>query len=643
MEFSCEALLDAMAQKQYKYLKFGGSPAACIGVLGKASAKSVEKIRDTYRIPKDELIAAHLTKKILLITDGVLMTDHALYVNPSYCPDGASNRIPWSELHKYFVSHPNDTAATILYRPGNQRYLLLHPTLLDTISGKELTSFLLEMQLEIIKLHPALQVQRQEVFQSLKSEFENILVSNMLDEDQRSVLENLFGESALAEEAAIVLSAYYARIYPRQQYEQWIKALPDVFSASFLERLTKIWDKISEELLKSLRKYPPDLSQGLLSELYKNYNCEGNDAFSPKETMTLARACAALKRWENIDHIIRMLKMYELRDAISDLYSSKFNDANERMLGVVHAIQAGKNPLNEETVSCQDSMGLTPFHYALIFSDKKSQLSAILSRKYPELSENQSTAFGNIGIYDLLTLAVFKKAPYSVLEKMILRTDEGAKQLKKVVSSLRAEGVADSVINVLLNCALTAVDTATSKGYSVDCPKEQYASMSEGREQLGKAISRTDEQIKQAQYEFYEYVANVIQTAEQRVETWRRSSSQTVQYLLHLYSDPDYLEKVLTSRGSWRLYTTDGDFFYMAPDGEIESHHPPEDDAPEETIELERPFGDSWFSEKAHTDVEMLKKEFRELAKKYHPDVSAEAQAADIFKEISAEYDLLQE
>ena len=165
----------------------------------------------------------------------------------------------------------------------------------------------------------------------LKSEFENILVSNMLDEDQRSVLENLFGESALAEEAAIVLSAYYARIYPRQQYEQWIKALPDVFSASFLERLTKIWDKISEELLKSLRKYPPDLSQGLLSELYKNYNCEGNDAFSPKETMTLARACAALKRWENIDHIIRMLKMYELRDAISDLYSSKFNDANERV------------------------------------------------------------------------------------------------------------------------------------------------------------------------------------------------------------------------------------------------------------------------------------------------------------------------
>ena len=51
--------------------------------------------------------------------------------------------------------------------------------------------------------------------------------------------------------------------------------------------------------------------------------------------------------------------------------------------------------------------------------------------------------------------------------------------------------------------------------------------------------------------------------------------------------------------------------------------------------------GGSWFSEKARTDMEVLKKEFRELAKKYHPDVSTEVQAADIFKEISAEYDLL--
>ena len=50
----------------------------------------------------------------------------------------------------------------------------------------------------------------------------------------------------------------------------------------------------------------------------------------------------------------------------------------------------------------------------------------------------------------------------------------------------------------------------------------------------------------------------------------------------------------------------------------------------------------SWFSEKAHADIEVLKKEFRELAKMYHPDVSGETQSTVIFKEISAEYDQIQ-
>ena len=103
-------------------------------------------------------------------------------------------------------------------------------------------------------------------------------------------------------------------------------------------------------------------------------------------------------------------------------------------------------------------------------------------------------------------------------------------------------------------------------------------------------LFRRKEEIEH-KYEFYEYIANVIQTAEQRVDIWRRSSSRTVQYLFHLYSDPDYLEKVLSSKGSWRLYTTDGGFFYMAPEGEIESHRPSEDNAHEETIGPERLFG----------------------------------------------------
>lgn len=626
MEFSCHTLLNTMSLKQYKSLKFGGAPSVCIGLLGKASTKSIENILKTYQIPQGELIAAHLTKKILLITDGVLITDKALYVNPDFCPENASNRISWGELHKYFVAHPNDTASTILYRPGNQRYLLLHPTLLDKISGNELSSFLLEMQSEIIKSHPELQIERQEVFQSLNSELEKTLAVNLLDEDQQSILENLFKEPLLSEDAAKVLAINYAKTFPMKQYEQWVDTLPDIFSSAFYESLKKTWDAVTESLSNSLLEESPILSQTLLTEIYKNYI--SSDSLSSKELTILERLCAKLKKWEDLDYIVTILEKRKMDDAVNDLYFSKFYDANKQMRDVIQAIQSEQNPLNGKMAFWQDSMGLTPFHYALILGNKKSQLAVILSKKYPELPETQRTAFNDIGIYDLFTLAVFKGLPYSDLERMILRTDEGAKQLKKIVTSLRTEGVATTVIEVFLQCVLKAVDMAASNGYSMDF-EDQYNNVSESiRSEADK--SETDDRIQLAKLELYEYIDSIIQSAQQRIEIWKHSKNQTVQYLLHLYSDSNYLKKILLSDGKWTLYTADNGFFYMAPEGEIESHSLPDDAE------------DSWFSEKAHADIEVLKKEFRELAKMYHPDVSGETQSTIIFKEISAEYDQIQ-
>ena len=51
--------------------------------------------------------------------------------------------------------------------------------------------------------------------------------------------------------------------------------------------------------------------------------------------------------------------------------------------------------------------------------------------------------------------------------------------------------------------------------------------------------------------------------------------------------------------------------------------------------DLARPYGNSWFSPNAHTDYEILKKEYYAYAKKYHPDNAPEAE--QIFKEINDE------
>lgn len=56
---------------------------------------------------------------------------------------------------------------------------------------------------------------------------------------------------------------------------------------------------------------------------------------------------------------------------------------------------------------------------------------------------------------------------------------------------------------------------------------------------------------------------------------------------------------------------------------------------------INRAFGTSWFSEEAHSDMNLLKREFRALSKKYHPDVSRLKRATAIFQDISSEYDEL--
>lgn len=52
-------------------------------------------------------------------------------------------------------------------------------------------------------------------------------------------------------------------------------------------------------------------------------------------------------------------------------------------------------------------------------------------------------------------------------------------------------------------------------------------------------------------------------------------------------------------------------------------------------------YGSSWFSSKAHSDILLLKKEYRELAKIYHPDVCKLDNASEIFTSVTSEFEEL--
>lgn len=61
----------------------------------------------------------------------------------------------------------------------------------------------------------------------------------------------------------------------------------------------------------------------------------------------------------------------------------------------------------------------------------------------------------------------------------------------------------------------------------------------------------------------------------------------------------------------------------------------------ERKAKVTRPYGNSWFSPEAYKDYQKLRVEYKELAKKYHPDNKLGSE--EIFKEINAERELIME
>ena len=49
---------------------------------------------------------------------------------------------------------------------------------------------------------------------------------------------------------------------------------------------------------------------------------------------------------------------------------------------------------------------------------------------------------------------------------------------------------------------------------------------------------------------------------------------------------------------------------------------------------IQRPYGKSWFSPQAHSNIKALTKEYHKLAKQYHPDVCGHSRSREIFQEI---------
>lgn len=638
MKFSCEELIRTIQKEKYSTLKFGGIPSVGINIPGRLNVKGAEKLYKNYHVSDGEQVVAHLIKNSPLGADGVLITNDAIYLNPAGCSGKSTNRVLWSELHEFFVVHICDCAKVTLAKPTEKiEYQLLKQTLLDAKPGNELADFFLEMQRAILEKYPEFQNERTVQFKALKDQCEEMLNLGAISELNLSVLRNLLLEPAYAEQAAILMATDYARTHTKSQHSQWVESLPETLSADLRMRLNDLWAPTQQEFINALEDQSAQFDLRYLETVGKNL--AQVDDLSPEEIYLIGLISVRLGKWGAVDLAISMLEKEDQQRYLNKLYFPRYFAANAQMQKILETIKRNKESLKKDVLSSFDSMGLTPYHYALIVEEPKVRADLLSGKKeWPEISQKQASAFGAIGIYDYLCLAIYKGLPYDDVKQVAIHTSEEASILQKRLSSQQNR---EAVEEIAQTFGALLMGAAESSGYC-DTPegKENYEQLGE---RLGDSADRAEDikdTIQETVMELNECLDALFYNAEQKVSQWKESKDPVVRYLLHIYSDSEYLEKILSTSGEWSLYWLDNGYYYMAPIGEIETHKPPEDEA---TILVDtKLFGDSWFSPEAHINIEILKKEFRILAKEYHPDVSGDSQAEKIFQEISAEQESIE-
>ena len=357
------------------------------------------------------------------------------------------------------------------------------------------------------------------------------------------------------------------------------------------------------------------------------------------------------------------------------------------MLNICNIIKTNAVIESKKTFKKADGYGLTPYHYAILYNNK-ALLSKISSEDVFYRAINTEDDVLKI-LYDPLFIACFRHN--DELFDLLITTKPEYKALvktfntiqKKIKTAISANSFIES-----FNTTLTQnTRTSTHEQQYATHIKKLYLNLISGNisdyRQLIKNYDSLDQLNEQHQLltssglfnnfspiesSLFSYVINLYYTLhEVAVEISALHASYKTKYndyisaikdcsdlfikmLLQIYANPDVIqkhlnhdaEKIIINFGSNTFVINKINFkSYNHTDNKTESNANKTSNTQEwfkpkiKLSSLKKPYNKYWFSPAAHNDIMLLKKEYRKLALKYHPDT--QIYETEVFIDIQAE------
>lgn len=593
------------------------------------------KLYTTFQIPEEEeILSSHVHTMLGMITDGVVATRRALYLHESHRGEDGTVRIPYWMICEYIAFQIGERDPVCLYHWDGSEREILSGTLVDTKIGPALVRRIQDVQAQLLEQDPDHKEQLDKVARRAIEEGRDTVRHNGLSPRLIYILLYLRRFERYRRDALFLVAQDHAQRYTQRDYAQQMEDLCGTDSDALLPELLEARGAFVKTFVKDMLNLSFAMEVPRLGVILDRLSKEENSGFSQFELGVLA---ARALRSNEVERFAAALENTGNGEAARKLRFFFCIYRNRIMKTVFETLRRGEE-VEKAYLNVSDGFGLTAFHYALILDDP-DMLGTVFRQKEWMISEPTAPYLDYIDL--ALLLYGSDNAAVLIEDTKTARKFKARGTRNEVIATALDIGATVLDIAMAANAAPRAYDDDGDNGYyddgEDDFPKISTGTVA-GRVGVGIAQSAIESSDEKWQRELEQYIMDRLETAELTVAQWKSGKNPLLTYLLKLYTDPDYLYEVLSSPMNRFKLLRRGDDYFIVPD-DFETVMWDENAAANSSVsDAERPYGSTWFSEEAHTDMQALRKEYRALVKEYHPDVCTLPNSTEIIQEIFNEY-----
>jgi len=653
--------------------------------------RKLEKVYNCYEIPMDEKIIAYCKTHPFGITmNGCVFTDKAFYPRPSFLNstplsgDLVPARIEYDDFGKYLIVQANEKDSVFM-RNKEKNYFICYSSIIERNStSSAIRKMLIAIQKYVCENNAQCKLIlgdiAKECFNRIHSEMKN----NVLSEESCYFLKGMIFADYFCSQALDLLFESTYRLCDMKKYTALINKYSSCFNKESYEYYINIPPKFKKGFTEDLSNpnlvFPDDYIYLIRCNLTKLEKTKENRLNYILATIRAGNIIYARQLLVELTEKFGKDSAFIAED-FACVYGNKLMKAAIKSMTV-------NQEIDEPFYHITDALGLTPLHYAIMLGDKKITDQLLENRKVSKKTEycqndkindlisfTTSAFLQNISFFDSVIPYTFPKmSEFYELRKKLEKQIEQANKMLETLERKSAKFARESNIKFIKD--------VLQSDFSFDNIPEDEAyyqaerQIRDSAQRLKELRQNTKEKIEEVIKQEREVYSAIVETVSQTVKNLQNDKTPLSDFYIALAENninniafnfkdetvgatvsTDVSEHILlkileeaNNCSNFNVYDYEG-FFFMLPEF-IKLDMPyrkiciTEDGIIDDYISVSHSgisrypkYGNSWFSKEAHNDIQTLKREYRELAKKYHPDVCTAADASGIFAAIQNEYE----